>query len=60
MARTEHMALLKQGAKVWNAWRDGNPGVRSDLAGADLTEANLGKKVQKGTFSEATIRFAPI
>jgi hypothetical protein len=43
MAKEEHLALLKQGVKVWNAWRDENPGVRPDLVGAeaDLGEANL-------------------
>jgi len=47
MANDEHVALLKQGAAGWNAWRDENPNVlhpdliRANLSGADLIGANL-------------------
>jgi uncharacterized protein YjbI with pentapeptide repeats len=48
MADEEHVALLKQGAKVWNKWRKENPDVipklsYSDLRRADLRKANLSK-----------------
>jgi uncharacterized protein YjbI with pentapeptide repeats len=36
MANDEHVALLKQGVKAWNEWRDRNPDIRPDLSGADL------------------------
>jgi uncharacterized protein YjbI with pentapeptide repeats len=41
MANDEHVALLKQGVDVWNAWRERNPTTRPDLANADLNEVNL-------------------
>ena len=46
MANPEHVALVKQGAEAIRQWREENPGVRLDLAGADLrkigfTEADL-------------------
>ena len=46
MANEEHLAQLKQGPQVWNAWRRANPGIRPDLSGvvlrgADLCKANL-------------------
>jgi hypothetical protein len=42
MADPEHVALVKQGAEAIRQWREENPGVRLDLAGADLDEAYLG------------------
>jgi Pentapeptide repeats (8 copies) len=41
MANDEHVALLKQGVDVWNAWRRENPNIRPDLSNADLGLANL-------------------
>lgn len=35
MANEEHLALLKQGAEVWNAWRSENPNIRPDLGRPD-------------------------
>jgi uncharacterized protein YjbI with pentapeptide repeats len=48
MANPEHLAILKQGVKVWNRWRLDNPEILPDLRfarllGADLYEANLGQ-----------------
>jgi hypothetical protein len=40
MANDEHVAMLRQGVKAWNAWRDENP-FRPDLIRASLIEANL-------------------
>ena len=42
MAKDEHVALLKKGVAVWNAWRDENPNIHPDLSEAYLSEANLG------------------
>jgi uncharacterized protein YjbI with pentapeptide repeats len=41
MANDEHVALLKQGVKAWNAWRKKDPDVRPDLRGATLVGADL-------------------
>jgi uncharacterized protein YjbI with pentapeptide repeats len=41
MANDEHVALLKKGVDAWNAWRDENPDIQPDLAGARLFQANL-------------------
>jgi hypothetical protein len=46
MANEEHIALLRQDMKAWDAWREEDPDVRPDLhganlRGADLREANL-------------------
>lgn len=36
MVNEEHLRILKQGASIWNQWREENPGIRPDLHGADL------------------------
>lgn len=36
MANEEQVAILKQGAKVWNKWRKDNPEVKIDLKGVNL------------------------
>lgn len=41
MPNKEHVALLKQGAETWDAWRTENPDMRPDLSGADLHRADL-------------------
>ena len=41
MANPEHLAKLKEGVEVWNAWRAENEGVRVDLSDANLRRANL-------------------
>jgi hypothetical protein len=41
MANKEHVALLRQGVEVWNAWRKENPNIMPDLTRADLTRADL-------------------
>jgi uncharacterized protein YjbI with pentapeptide repeats len=41
MANNEHVALLKQSVDAWNEWRNENPKVNPDLAGANLAEAYL-------------------
>ena len=51
MANKAHMAMLKQGVRVWNQWRTVNPDIISnfsytdpsdtDLSGADLSGFNL-------------------
>jgi uncharacterized protein YjbI with pentapeptide repeats len=61
MANDEHVALLKQGVDVRNAWREENPDIRPDLSkalrGENLIEANLSKANLSGAdFSGADLR----
>jgi hypothetical protein len=41
MANEEQLSILKQGVKVWNDWREKNPGIRIDLSAANLSGALL-------------------
>jgi uncharacterized protein YjbI with pentapeptide repeats len=41
MANQEHLDILRQGAEVWNKWREENPEIKPDLSGAELREAIL-------------------
>jgi hypothetical protein len=41
VADPEHLALLRQGVEVWNAWRTKERSVRPDLREADLDRAIL-------------------
>ena len=41
MANQEQLEILKQGAEVWNRWREENPDVEIDLSNAPLIEDNL-------------------
>ncbi len=41
MADQQQLDILRQGANIWNKWRQENPDERLDLQGADLSRANL-------------------
>jgi uncharacterized protein YjbI with pentapeptide repeats len=41
MANEEQLEVLKQGVKIWNKWREGNPKVEIDLSEADLSGTDL-------------------
>ena len=41
MANQKHLALLRQGVDVWNAWRAKKRSIRPDLSGVDFIEADL-------------------
>jgi len=61
MANDEHVALLKQGAAAWNAWRDKNPNIDPDLREADLRGTNLRRvNLRRANLSEANIRRADL
>ncbi len=36
MADAKHLAIIKQGVEIWNAWIGDNPNVHADLSEADL------------------------
>jgi len=74
MANEEHLAILKQGADAWNAWRQENRDVypnlrvadlsginlrKADLSGSDLRGADLSRtNISKAYFREANLRGA--
>src|SRR3954454_20533398 len=41
MANEEHLAILRQGVEIWNAWRQENPCIEPDLSGAHLEWTKL-------------------
>jgi uncharacterized protein YjbI with pentapeptide repeats len=41
MANEEQLAILKQGVKAWNKWREANPYDEVDLSRADLSQVDL-------------------
>ena len=56
MANPEHLAKLKEGVEAWNQWREENFGVRPDLSGAHLCNADLrGAKLNGADLSGADL-----
>jgi len=51
MANSEHVKILRRGAKIWNQWRGKNEDVRPDLSGANLRNTDL---------TAADLRFADL
>jgi uncharacterized protein YjbI with pentapeptide repeats len=43
MARSEHVAKLREGTDAWNQWRKQNPRLEPDLSLANLAGANLAR-----------------
>jgi uncharacterized protein YjbI with pentapeptide repeats len=41
MAKEELFNILRQGAKVWNKWREENPDVQLDFRGANLSRKSF-------------------
>lgn len=39
--KQKHLSLLKQGANVWNKWRDENPSIKPDLSQTELRNLKL-------------------
>ena len=56
MANEEHLAVLKQGVKMWNRWRMGNPTIRPDLSEAYLRRVYL----RRANFILADLRGADL
>jgi len=56
MADAEHVAILSQGVRAWNAWRSAAPLLRPDLADADLRNADLrGADLSSANLSRANL-----
>ncbi len=56
MANDELLKILRQGAQVWNRWREERPALWMDLHGADLSEADLSQTNLSGAgLSEANL-----
>lgn len=66
MANQEHLAILKQGIEVWNAWRRQHIDVEPDFSDADLRGWNLrggyfsGANLSGADLSEADLRDAEL
>jgi uncharacterized protein YjbI with pentapeptide repeats len=61
MANEEQLAILKQGAEVWNKWRSENSNVKPDLSGADLIGTSLRGADLIGTnLNEANLSWADL
>jgi hypothetical protein len=59
VADPEHLALLRQGVDVWNAWRAKEPSIPPNLREADLSRANLsGANLVKANLSGADLNGA--
>ena len=56
MAIPQHLEVLKQGVAAWNKWREDNPGEEPDLAGANLSKADL----KQANFRETDLRWADL
>ncbi|BAB78209.1 pentapeptide repeat-containing protein (plasmid) [Anabaena sp. FACHB-709] len=41
MANEEHLAILRQGVEVWNAWRENNPDINPDLSCLNFNKIDL-------------------
>lgn len=61
MANLAQLTQLKQGADVWNRWREENQGTPIDLTGADLGDAHLdGVNLRKADLSRANLNSAKL
>ncbi len=61
MANPEHMAILKQGFKVWNDWRKNNPTVEPYLKDANLSDVNLTNiNLKNANLTHANLGFADL
>jgi uncharacterized protein YjbI with pentapeptide repeats len=64
MANAEHVAILNQGAPIWNKWRKSNPETRpalreADLKGIVLPQVNLvGATLRGADFAGANLNHA--
>jgi len=56
MADPQHLDVIRQGVKAWNAWREENPRLRADLSEANFYGANLyGANLSRTNLSGANL-----
>lgn len=55
MANPEHVEILKQGAEVWNEWREENPEVKPDLSEENFSDANFSADLTGANFMRANL-----
>jgi uncharacterized protein YjbI with pentapeptide repeats len=61
MANEEHLAILRQGVDVWNAWRQDHPNIEMDLRDADLRDADLrGARLHRAKLTGAKLQEASL
>lgn len=61
MENAEYLAILKQGVKHWNGWREMNPKLRPNLVEADLRRVELNEANLRGAdLREADLREADL
>jgi Pentapeptide repeats (8 copies) len=56
MANPEHVGILKQGAEIWNKWREENPDAQADLRNVTIVESSIsGDTVNYVNLSEVNL-----
>ncbi len=61
MANQEHLDILKEGIKAWNAWREQHPDIKPDLRWASLVHLNLrGAMLSDADFTGADLTGADL
>jgi uncharacterized protein YjbI with pentapeptide repeats len=61
MANEEHRALLREGVRNWNTWREENGNIRPDLSRVDFNGASLMRADLRGTdLREAALNWASL
>ena len=61
MAKSEHLAKLKESVEVWNMWRSDNPAIEPALWGAALEETDLrGANLNRADIEEADLSGADL
>lgn len=70
-ANLNQLFILKEGYKVWNEWRNNNPGEKINFSGSDLSRTNLSKTnlngadlysadVKRSNLSKTLLRWADL
>jgi hypothetical protein len=61
MPNREHLDILGKGAENWNVWRMNNPRIRPNLAGADLSSADVGgARLERADLSDSVLTRASL
>ncbi len=62
MADQEHLDILRQGAQIWNKWRQEHPSIQPNFQGADLSSTTLviaqiiGANLREATLNNAILQ----